>query len=259
MTAVEVFDPAMCCSTGVCGPSVDPALPKFAADLEWLGRQGVPVSRFNLAQQPEAFATRPAVRDTLQRDGDAALPLVLVDGEPVSHGRYPERSELAAWAGVAVPAALTYTAEIEELVAIGAAIASNCSPCLEYHVGKAHDLGIDDTVVRAAIQTARVVKAAPARAVLRRADELLTPATATTAPTTPGMPVTGAAPAQTSTGAPDECVEAEDDAPQAPRACCGDPAPAPVTTPVPVTLTAKPADATPAASCEAGQSSSRCC
>jgi AhpD family alkylhydroperoxidase len=255
MTTVEVFDPAMCCSTGVCGPSVDPALPKFAADLEWLGRQGVPVSRFNLAQQPDAFAARPAVREALQRDGDSALPLVLVDGEPVSHGRYPERSELAGWAGVAAPAALTYTAQIEELVAIGAAIASNCSPCLEYHVGKAHDLGLDDAVIRAAIQTARVVKAAPARAVLRRADELLAPANPSTKPAAPaaGAPTSG------STGAPDECVEAEDDAPQAPGACCGDPAPAPAAAPVPITLTPRPAADAPATGCEAGQSSSGCC
>ena len=50
---------------------------------------------------------------------------MLVDGEPVSHGRYPERSELAGWAGVAAPAALTYTAQIEELVAIGAANADS--------------------------------------------------------------------------------------------------------------------------------------
>ena len=45
MASVEVFDPAMCCSTGVCGPSVDPALARFAADLEWLAGQGVAVAR----------------------------------------------------------------------------------------------------------------------------------------------------------------------------------------------------------------------
>ncbi len=33
MTTIEVFDPAMCCSTGVCGPQVDPDLARFAADL----------------------------------------------------------------------------------------------------------------------------------------------------------------------------------------------------------------------------------
>jgi hypothetical protein len=29
---LDVFDPAMCCSTGVCGPEVDPQLVQFAAD-----------------------------------------------------------------------------------------------------------------------------------------------------------------------------------------------------------------------------------
>ena len=48
MIKVQVFDPAMCCSTGVCGPSVDPVLPRFAADLEWLKSKGVQVERYNL-------------------------------------------------------------------------------------------------------------------------------------------------------------------------------------------------------------------
>jgi len=48
---IEVFDPAMCCSTGVCGPSVPPALARFAGDLEWLARHGVDVTRYNLASR----------------------------------------------------------------------------------------------------------------------------------------------------------------------------------------------------------------
>lgn len=56
MNELLVFDPALCCSTGVCGPEVDPALVSFAADLEWLRTRGVQVRRFNLAQEPGAFA-----------------------------------------------------------------------------------------------------------------------------------------------------------------------------------------------------------
>ena len=56
MTKLQVFDPAMCCSTGVCGPNPDPVLPRFAADLQWLATQGIAVERFNLAQEPQAFA-----------------------------------------------------------------------------------------------------------------------------------------------------------------------------------------------------------
>ena len=52
---LEVFDPAMCCSTGVCGPSPNPALAPFAADLDWVAAQGVGVRRYNLGQEPGAF------------------------------------------------------------------------------------------------------------------------------------------------------------------------------------------------------------
>ncbi|MBL0216695.1 MAG: arsenite efflux transporter metallochaperone ArsD [Myxococcales bacterium] len=100
MTEIRVFDPAMCCSTGICGPSVDPKLARFAADLAWLKDQGVAVERFNLAQQPAAFATDPAVVAALEAKGEASLPLVKVNGEVKSSGVFPSRDELAIWAGV---------------------------------------------------------------------------------------------------------------------------------------------------------------
>jgi len=104
MMAIRVFDPAMCCSTGVCGPSVDPQLARFAADLDWLKSQGVSVERFNLARQPAAFADDTAVKAALETKGEAGLPLVKVNGEVKSSGVYPSRDELAAWAGVGAPA-----------------------------------------------------------------------------------------------------------------------------------------------------------
>ncbi|MCC6524724.1 MAG: arsenite efflux transporter metallochaperone ArsD [Polyangiaceae bacterium] len=104
MTAVRVFDPAMCCPTGICGPSIDPALLQFAADLDWLAAEGVSVERFNLAQQPGAFAEDAAVKAALETRGEASLPLVKVNGEVKSSGVYPTRAELAAWAGVSAPA-----------------------------------------------------------------------------------------------------------------------------------------------------------
>ena len=97
MTDVRVFDPAMCCSSGVCGPSVDPQLARFSADLDWLKAQGVSVERFNLAQQPGAFAEDQTVRSTLEAKGEAGLPVVKVNGEIKSSGVYPSRAELSAW------------------------------------------------------------------------------------------------------------------------------------------------------------------
>ena len=97
---LEVFDPAMCCSTGVCGPSVDPDLTRFAADLDWVGSQGVEVARYNLAQQPQAFVDNPQAGQVLEQRGEQGLPLILLDGRPVSSGDYPSRDTLALWAGV---------------------------------------------------------------------------------------------------------------------------------------------------------------
>jgi hypothetical protein len=105
MVAVRVFDPAMCCSTGICGPSIDPRLVRFAADLDWLKTQGVSVERFNLSQQPAAFAGDAAVKAALETKGEAGLPLVKVNGEVKSSGLYPSRDELAAWAGIGLQVA----------------------------------------------------------------------------------------------------------------------------------------------------------
>ena len=90
----------MCCSTGICGPSVDPALARFASDLHWLANQKVVVERYNLAQQPQAFAASEVVKASLKEYGNKCLPLILVDGVALSHGTYPSRAELARMAGV---------------------------------------------------------------------------------------------------------------------------------------------------------------
>jgi hypothetical protein len=99
MPTIRVFDPAMCCSTGVCGPTSDPELARFAADVDWLQKQGVAVERFNLSSQPAAFAENALVQEALLR-GIEVLPLVLVDDRVAVEGAYPSRETLAALAGV---------------------------------------------------------------------------------------------------------------------------------------------------------------
>jgi hypothetical protein len=103
MATIQIFDPALCCSTGVCGVEVDQALVGFAADVGWAKQNGAQVERFNLAQQPLAFAENPTVKAFLERSGQEALPLILVDGEMALAGRYPNRTELARWAGITDP------------------------------------------------------------------------------------------------------------------------------------------------------------
>ncbi|NQV26752.1 MAG: arsenite efflux transporter metallochaperone ArsD [Rhodopirellula sp.] len=97
MKTIQVYDKPMCCSTGVCGPQVDPVLPRFAADLAWLKSQGHQVERFNLAQQPAAFVQNPEVQRLLATEGTDCLPLFTVDGHIVSRSEYPSRDTLAIW------------------------------------------------------------------------------------------------------------------------------------------------------------------
>lgn len=103
MTQIRIFDPAMCCSSGVCGTDVDQDLVSFAADVAWLQQQLIQIERFNLAQQPMEFATTVQVSDLLSRYGESCLPIILVGDEIVLTGRYPKRDELARWAGLPVP------------------------------------------------------------------------------------------------------------------------------------------------------------
>ena len=62
MKTIQVFDPGLCCSTGVCGVNVEQNLVSFSADVDWAKKSGIQIERFNLAQQPLAFAENVTVK-----------------------------------------------------------------------------------------------------------------------------------------------------------------------------------------------------
>ncbi|MCU0279758.1 MAG: arsenite efflux transporter metallochaperone ArsD [Candidatus Nanopelagicales bacterium] len=101
--SIRVFEPALCCNTGVCGPDVDEALVGFTADLAYLRELGVDIQRHNLANDPSAFAEDQTVREFLRVAGSAGLPLTMVDGVTVATGTYPSRADLLRYAGVETP------------------------------------------------------------------------------------------------------------------------------------------------------------
>lgn len=100
---IQIFDRPMCCSTGICGPGVDPVLVSFSADLDWLKRQGVDVERYNLSQQTEVFVGNSIVNEALKKHGNQCLPLTLLDGNIVAQGAYLTREQLAVLAGIEAP------------------------------------------------------------------------------------------------------------------------------------------------------------
>ena len=99
MKKLEVFDPAMCCSTGVCGVEVDPVLAQFAGDLKWVAEHGVIVERHNLGQEPQSFAANQAVVKIMEQGMDM-LPIIMIDGHIISTGMYPSRQQLAQKLGI---------------------------------------------------------------------------------------------------------------------------------------------------------------
>ncbi|MFN3846873.1 MAG: arsenite efflux transporter metallochaperone ArsD [Paracoccaceae bacterium] len=172
MTTVTVYDPAMCCSTGICGTDVDQKLVDLAADLDWLKAKGVQVRRFGLSREPAEFAANDTIRQIMQDSEGDDLPVFLVDGALMAKARYPSRAELAAWAGFAAPK-LEITEQVRELIALGAAIGASCEPCLKYHLNKGQEVGLTDAQMREAITVGRMVKEASAKNILALAEKLM--------------------------------------------------------------------------------------
>jgi arsenite methyltransferase len=92
---VELYEPAMCCQSGVCGPSVDQQLIDVRENVRWAEAQGAQVTRHNLSSDPDAFVSNPKVTGLMAAFGDKALPVLVIDGEIAIHGRYPSREDLA--------------------------------------------------------------------------------------------------------------------------------------------------------------------
>ncbi|MFC1680846.1 arsenite efflux transporter metallochaperone ArsD [Pseudomonadota bacterium] len=100
MATLTVYDPPLCCTSGVCGPTIDPKLAQFAGNLDWLRTQGVTIQRYNLAQEPERFVENRTVKAILDKSGGDDLPAILVGETLVSSGRFPSRNELAVMVGL---------------------------------------------------------------------------------------------------------------------------------------------------------------
>jgi alkylhydroperoxidase/carboxymuconolactone decarboxylase family protein YurZ len=192
--SVEVFDPAMCCSTGVCGPDVDDSLADFANDVKWLKSQGVNVQRFNLGQEPEAFKMNPQVLSRLQKGGSEVLPIIFVNGEIVSEGGYPDRESLIRWTKKnghdkvesekekLADSESLFTEKTEILIAIGAAVASGNAEDLKIMFEQGLESGISKDNLSKAMQTGLNIRQKPLTNIVETANELL------------GVPSNGCAP-----------------------------------------------------------------
>ena len=93
MKKMQIFEPAMCCPTGLCGVGVDKELLRISTVLNSLEKNGVKVERYNLTDAPMEFITNKKINDYLQKNGDENLPVVTLDGDIVIEGKYPTNDE----------------------------------------------------------------------------------------------------------------------------------------------------------------------
>ncbi|MFC4324220.1 arsenite efflux transporter metallochaperone ArsD [Litchfieldia salsa] len=97
MSKVEIFDPAMCCPTGVCGPSVDPELTRVASAVFTLEKKGFNIKRYQLTTDPAKFVENSEVNKVLHEKGPEGLPVILLNNQLVKVAGYPSNEELAQW------------------------------------------------------------------------------------------------------------------------------------------------------------------
>lgn len=97
---IEIYDPAMCCSSGLCGPAIDPVLVKVNDAILALKRQNVEVERFNLTQQTKVFMANKTVAELLHKNGKKVLPITFVNGAVFRTGEYPSYEDLCAALGI---------------------------------------------------------------------------------------------------------------------------------------------------------------
>ena len=97
MKTMKIYEPAMCCPTGLCGVGVDPELLRISTVLNTLKQSGVEVQRFNLSSAPAEFVKSKAVNEYLQKFGPEKLPVVTVEDIIVIAGRYPTNAEFTSW------------------------------------------------------------------------------------------------------------------------------------------------------------------
>jgi len=100
MSKIEIFDPAMCCSTGVCGPSIDKELLRVSITINNFAKKGVEIVRHNLTSEPQAFVDNKKVNELLNSEGVEVLPITFVDGELVKTKSHLTNAEFAKYSGL---------------------------------------------------------------------------------------------------------------------------------------------------------------
>ena len=93
---VEIFDPPLCCPTGLCGPVLDTTLVDLGEALLAVESGGHSVVRRQMASEPREFMRNPEVYALIKARNLEVLPITVVRGRIVKTDAYPTLAELQA-------------------------------------------------------------------------------------------------------------------------------------------------------------------
>lgn len=93
---VELFDPPMCCPTGLCGPALDQMLLDVSEMVMALQRENRRVERYQMTSHPSAFLSNAEVMKLVREKQMAALPITVIHGKVIKVGAYPSADEIRA-------------------------------------------------------------------------------------------------------------------------------------------------------------------
>lgn len=97
---MKIYDPTLCCATGLCGVDIDPELMRMAVVLETLKKKGIPVERFNLKDNPQTYVDTKVINDCLMKESADVFPITTLDGEIVLKKSYPTNKQISEWLNV---------------------------------------------------------------------------------------------------------------------------------------------------------------
>ena len=188
---ITLLDPAMCCSTGVCGEDVDDALVETASNVKWLKSLGYEVNRHNISNDGAAFKNYPEAIEKLQKEGMDSLPYILIDDAIVVTGNYPTKTEWKQLLDIENSASQPSTkseqekAKTEILISIGAAIAASNEKVLKESINEAKALNISFEGITKAMNIGNDCRVKLSNEVIQTANSLLKemqPATSSCSP-----------------------------------------------------------------------------
>lgn len=97
---IRIFDPTLCCPTGLCGVDINPELMRIAIVIDTLKKKGIIIERFNLRDHPQVYVSNKAVNEYLMTEPDV-LPITMLGDQVVLRRMYPTNQQLAEWLDIA--------------------------------------------------------------------------------------------------------------------------------------------------------------